>query len=279
MKMIKGYTSVVICTYNRAHLLKRSLKCYAKQTLKDFELIIQDDASTDNTEELVRSYEGKINVKYIKLDDKKPGEWRDAGAIVNRGIKRTCGEYIYITHPEVMPCFDCIEKLNKVLKENPKAYANSRTYYLTRKVHEKIDTVDWESDFYNIRKIEGFYDEDPLYKEKEMEMFNNLCTTKFAEIDPVWYSWVFGGMTRQAWKNFGGLNEFNEWGSVDLDFMERRLKEGIITISPKDVYIVHQNHDKPVGEFEPTKRTFNHAFQVAAKRYNDKKDFLADMEM
>jgi len=279
MKMKKNYTSVVLCTYNRAHLLKRSLVCYTKQNLKRFELVILDDASEDETAELVESYKDRLNIKYVKLEDKKPGEWRDAGAIINRGIKMTSGEYIYITHPEVMPCFDCLKKFNKALRENPESYVNSRTYYLTRNIQEKLDTVDWESDFYNVRKIPGFYDEDPLYKEKEMEIFNTICTTKYAEIDPVWRSWVFGGMTRIAWKAFGGLNEFNEWGSVDLDFMERRFREGMETISPMDVFVIHQNHDAPAGKFKPTVRTFNYALQVATERYHKKKNFLEDMEI
>lgn len=270
--------SIVICTYNRAHLLKRSLVCYSKQTLKDFELVIQDDGSQDETEELVKSYSDKMNIKYVKLEDKKPGEWRDAGAIVNRGIKLTTGKKIYITHPEVMISFDCIEKFNKILDERPEVYVNSRTYYLTAKIQKKLDTVDWESDFYNVRKIEGFYDEDPLYKEDEMKVFNCLCTTKFAEKDPVWYSWVFGGMTRKAWKDFGGLNEYAQWGSVDIDFMDRRFLEGLETVSPMDVYVVHQNHDKPVGKFVPTVREFEKARLKVWEEYDKKKNFLEDME-
>jgi len=277
--MKRGFTSVVLCTYNRAHLLKRSLECYKRQTIKNFELIILDDNSQDETEELVKSFSGELNIKYVKLEDKKPDEWRDAGAIINRGIKMTSGEFIYITHPEVMPCFNCLEEMNKILINEPLVYANSKTYYLTVKMQNELDDVDWKTDFYNIRKISCFYDEDdPLY-DGEMTIFNTICTARFAEIEEVWYSWVFGGMTRKMWKFFGGLHEYNAWGSVDIDFTERRHELGIPTRSPKDVYIVHQNHDTPVGKHVPTKRTFLHCCEEVKKHYRKKKNFLEDMEL
>jgi len=275
---MKKTTSVVLCTYNRAHLLKRSLICYTKQTLKDFELIILDDNSQDETEELVKGYKDKLNIIYIKLEDKKADEWRDAACIINRGIKLGDGNYIYITHPEVMPCFDCLEKFNAVLKENHRAFVNSRTYYMTFSLQEKIDTADWQSDFYNIKKTPGFYDEEPLYQEEDLEFLNKECTTKFAETTETWHTWVFGGMTRKTWKYMGGLNEYRTWGSVDVDFMQRRQTFGVNTLTPKDVFVIHQNHDSPFDKFTPTKRSMKTLLDEVQEKYDKKIDFLEGME-
>ncbi len=44
--------SVVVCTYNYGHLLPDALRSLATQTVTDFELVIVDDGSTDNTEEV-----------------------------------------------------------------------------------------------------------------------------------------------------------------------------------------------------------------------------------
>jgi glycosyltransferase involved in cell wall biosynthesis len=45
--------SVILTTYNRAHLVMESIYSVLGQTHSDLELIIADDGSTDNTEELV----------------------------------------------------------------------------------------------------------------------------------------------------------------------------------------------------------------------------------
>lgn len=62
--------SVIIPTYNRAHLLAKGLDALASQTFKDFEVIICDDGSTDNTKELVDSYKNLLpGLQYIKIQN------------------------------------------------------------------------------------------------------------------------------------------------------------------------------------------------------------------
>lgn len=55
----KPIISVVIATYNRAHILPRAINSVLNQTYKNFELIIIDDCSTDNTQEIVKSFSDK----------------------------------------------------------------------------------------------------------------------------------------------------------------------------------------------------------------------------
>ena len=54
--------SVIVVTYNRAHFLKDALESIQKQTFKDYEVILVDDGSTDNTKEIAEEYEG---IRYI----------------------------------------------------------------------------------------------------------------------------------------------------------------------------------------------------------------------
>ena len=62
------FASIVLCTYNRAHLLTRALDCYKNQSFKNFELIIIDDNSQDETEELINNYKKNLNYKTHKID-------------------------------------------------------------------------------------------------------------------------------------------------------------------------------------------------------------------
>jgi glycosyltransferase involved in cell wall biosynthesis len=80
--------SVVIPTYNRAPLLGRAIQSVLNQTYQDFEVIVVDDASTDNTEGIVKGFNcGKI--KYIRHEKNKGG-----AAARNTGIKEANFDYI-----------------------------------------------------------------------------------------------------------------------------------------------------------------------------------------
>jgi len=82
--------SVIIPTYNRAHLIGRAIQSVLNQTYKDFELIIVDDGSTDNTEDIIKEFQKKDKkINYIRHEKNKGGS-----AARNTGIKAARGEYI-----------------------------------------------------------------------------------------------------------------------------------------------------------------------------------------
>lgn len=76
--------SVVIPTYNRAAELQGTLSSLAEQTLASsaYEVIVADDGSTDSTYDVVRSFGGKVALKYFHQEDlgARAGVARNAGA-------------------------------------------------------------------------------------------------------------------------------------------------------------------------------------------------------
>jgi len=106
--MIKNpMLSVIIPTYNRAHLISRAIKSVLNQTYQDFEIIVIDDGSTDNTEEIVKDFtDFRIHYIYHKYN-------QGVSAARNTGIKASRGEYIALldSDDEWLP-----EKLSKQIK-------------------------------------------------------------------------------------------------------------------------------------------------------------------
>ncbi len=79
--------SVIIPTYNRAHMITEAIDSVLNQTFKDFELIIVDNYSSDNTESVVKSYADE-RIRYFKNQN-------NGLVSINRnyGIQKSGGEY------------------------------------------------------------------------------------------------------------------------------------------------------------------------------------------
>lgn len=80
--------SVIIPTYNRAEFLKSAIESVLGQTYMDFELLISDDASTDNTEQVVESFSDK-RIRFTKNEINK-----GVIHIRNKAVTNSTGEYI-----------------------------------------------------------------------------------------------------------------------------------------------------------------------------------------
>ena len=80
--------SVIIPTYNRAYLIPRAIRSILNQTYSNFEVIIVDDASKDNTEIAVKEFQDH-RIRYIRHSKNLGGS-----AARNTGIHEANGEYI-----------------------------------------------------------------------------------------------------------------------------------------------------------------------------------------
>ncbi len=101
--------SVIIPTYNRAHLVKDAIDSVLSQTYRDFEIIVVDDGSTDNTKEVLAPYRDKV--KYIYQEN------QGLSAARNTGIRGARGEYIGFLDSDDLWLPPKLEKQVQILKE------------------------------------------------------------------------------------------------------------------------------------------------------------------
>jgi len=124
--------SVIIPTYNRGWILKEAVDSVLSQDFTDFELIVVDDGSTDNTQYILNSYKKDIIV--LKQNNKGVSSAR------NRGIASASGKYIafldsddfwlpqklstqldfFNTNPEALICQTEEKWIRKGVRVNPK---------------------------------------------------------------------------------------------------------------------------------------------------------------
>ena len=112
---IVPYISVVIPTYNREKLLPKTLLSIISQSYSNWECIIVDDFSTDNTKKEIQKYINKDSrFKYV-INDRKKG----AQGARNAGLLKANGEFIvFFDSDDIMhPLF--FEKHMTYFKENP----------------------------------------------------------------------------------------------------------------------------------------------------------------
>ena len=77
----------MICTYNRAPLLDNVLNSLCNQTLsiQDFEVVVINDGSTDNTEEVAASYTAKLPLRYLYQRNAGLASAKNHGLFASRG--------------------------------------------------------------------------------------------------------------------------------------------------------------------------------------------------
>jgi len=112
----KPKVSVLMATYNRAAMIGPTIESVLRQTFKDWELVIPDDGSNDNTEELVKEFQkNEPRIKYIRSPVNQ-GISRN----YNMGFAMTTGEYIAMIDDDD-PWRDDgkLEKQVKFLDEHP----------------------------------------------------------------------------------------------------------------------------------------------------------------
>lgn len=143
---MSGFFSVILPTYNRANTLLRAIESVLVQTHKNYELIIIDDGSRDNTEELVNN----LLIREVRIKYYKQVVNRGQNAALNIGLSMAKGEYISFIDSDdywlpnlleeqlklyQISGFDCVYSLAQYLYKGK--FVISKNFILEGSIYEK----------------------------------------------------------------------------------------------------------------------------------------------
>lgn len=132
---MKPFFSVVIPTYNRAVELKRAIGSVRAQSFEDFEILVMDDGSTDNTCEIVASFEDRRVTYEREANSGGPARPR------NRGISRARGEWICFLDADdwwspnkLLTCFEHASYMVDLIYHDLKITGNRHSFFWRTKI-------------------------------------------------------------------------------------------------------------------------------------------------
>jgi glycosyltransferase involved in cell wall biosynthesis len=178
--------SIIIPTYNREHTLLQTLQSVSKQTSDDWECIIVDDGSTDNTISLVKKFSASDQRFRFFERERTP---KGACTCRNIGVEKSNGDYLIFLDSDDLLTPNCVEDRLTTFRKFPE---NDFLVFATQAFYNHPDDDDT---LLNIMTKQN-----PIYR--------------FLNIEPVWLS------TGPIWKkstitDLGGWDEqassFQDW--------------------------------------------------------------------
>ena len=116
--MKNNMVSVIVPNYNHGKYLRKRIDSILAQTYQDFELILLDDKSTDDSIDIIKSYQADVHVSHIVINDKNTGnpfyQWK-------KGIELSKGDLIWIAESDDIADKDFLMILISLMNSNPDA--------------------------------------------------------------------------------------------------------------------------------------------------------------
>lgn len=195
--MVKKHRfSVIISAYNVEEYIERAINSVLNQNFKDFEVIVVEDKSTDNTLQNIMKYKGRVKIVKNKKN-------MGLGAVRNIGIEKATGEYIvHLDGDDTLYNESTLKDIDKVIGNNTpdiiffgfqEINGNNRLRVATKENSTKearlicdatfsVPSKCWRREFLkekNIKFIEDVYYEDMIYSIKAVTLADKTMYGEF----------------------------------------------------------------------------------------------------
>ena len=216
--------SIIVSTYNSTRWLEKVLYGYNNQTFRQFEVVIADDGSTDETRQLLKKMEQEVFYPIVHVWHEDKGFQKSQ--ILNKAVQHCATEYIIMSDGDCIPRKDFVEQHIKYREEG---YFLSGGYFmLPMAISEAIE----KEDIYSEKCFELSWLKSHGLKSS---FKNNKLTSKgfkskvLNTITPTNASW--NGHNASGWKNdiiaVNGFDERMQYGGQDRELGERLFNLGI----------------------------------------------------
>lgn len=216
--------SVIMSTYNSPEWLEKVLWGYAAQTVSDFEIIVADDGSGNDTKKMLDSISQKSQLSITHVWHKDDGFQKTR--ILNKAVLASKAEYCIFTDGDCIPREDFVAThLNK--RENNTFLSGGYfplSKHLSNLVSKKniLNQYCFDLKWLKSKGLETSFKNIKLTKSKTIAGFMNSIT-------PTKSTW--NGGNASAWKKdilaVNGFDERMKYGGEDREFGERLVNYGI----------------------------------------------------
>ncbi|MHA1469581.1 MAG: glycosyltransferase [Candidatus Asgardarchaeia archaeon] len=230
--MKRPKVSIIMTVYNCEEFIEEALDSIFSQTFKDFELIVYDDASTDNTFEILKAYsKGGILNRFIAI--KELGEKKNigCGAGRNEAIRYAQGKYLAIHDADDISFPERLEKEVAFLEDHQDVFCVSSWAIKIDENGEELEIMDYPP---------------PTHKEIRAEFLK----VKNPIIDPA------SMFRRRAFEKIGGYSaewrlvpDFYLWGkAISYGYKFDNILQPLVYYRKHDNSVTTIHQDKTVGE-------------------------------
>lgn len=177
------FFSIVIPTYNRAHLISKTLDSVLAQDFQDFEIIIVDDGSTDATELVVQPYLNE-RVHYYKKTNEERAVAR------NFGTKKAQGEYIcWFDSDDIMKPIH-LSHAYHLIQTNKEANVLVLSHYISNPDLDIIETVTIPNNPNKIIYKGNIFSCNAVFVKKETALFNQFNEIRALSVSEDYELWL-----------------------------------------------------------------------------------------
>ena len=137
--------SVIIPIYNKGPYIRKALASVLEQTFRDFELIVVDDGSKDDSFQVAQSVLENTDVKYQLIRQENAG----VSTARNNGVSATSGDYICFLDADDWWAPSFLERMDWLINEYPNAGIYGTNYYYVKNGRQRICVTNTKTGYIN----------------------------------------------------------------------------------------------------------------------------------